>query len=125
MHSHDSADSVSILYKCERGSCSKSFQNSSKLEMHLRIHDNYLLKCHFCPYTNCNVHKLCVHLNRHVGYRPYPCNFCDDKFYTLTTRRHHIEAKHEIIRDRYKCTFCDFKTYSPQILRAHKSKSHK
>ena len=110
---------ASGAFKCERGVCDKGFQRLTLLEDHLRVHDNILFKCFFCPYTSGNDDNFNVHLNSLIGFRPFPCDFCEIRFYKSSAKRSHEETVHEIINDKYKCLKCEFTTYAAKNLNYH------
>jgi len=107
------------VFRCDRGNCESKFVSQSHLERHIRIHDNDLLHCHFCPWTGNT--GLDIHLNHHFHNRPYKCSFCADSFYQHIKRRQHEEVFHEKIADRYKCDRCIFKTHSYDVINRHRN----
>ena len=105
-------------FVCERGTCGKGYQHIRDKERHIRIHDNHLLHCHFCPWAGNT--DLGNHLNHHFNIRPYNCSYCAKQFYTHKDKKYHEETYHERIADRYRCDLCLFKTHSSVILGYHK-----
>ena len=63
-------------------------------------------------------------MNHHYKIRSFKCAFCSDHFYLSGHLKRHVNAKHEIISDRYKCDQCPFKTHSDSIYNIHKAKMH-
>jgi hypothetical protein len=61
----------SIEYACDRGNCKKRFPNLWKLVVHLKIHDNILIKCHFCPWTGVKMANRDRHFDHHFGIRQH------------------------------------------------------
>ena len=112
-------------FYCDRGDCKKRFGFRLDLERHLRLHDNTLLQCFFCPWTGVKNNHIEQHMNHHFKFRPVKCSFCDEKFYSSNHRRSHEERYHEKISDRYKCNICDFKHHSRDGIYRHNLKSHK
>jgi len=109
----------SIENVCDRGNCGKRFGLRSDLQKHLKIHDNILLKCHFCPWTGVNSIPLVEHLNHHFDIRPYPCSFCDLKFFREEGRVSHERIIHENIPKVFKCGSCDFESTNFRKYKAH------
>ena len=64
-------------------------------------------------------------MNTHVRFRPYKCNFCDEKFYTKHNANRHEEAIHEKDETKYKCDLCDYNTYAKGNFNYHMQKNHK
>ena len=109
---------------CDRGDCKRQFRSNTELELHLRLHDNNLLRCFFCPWTGAKGDKLAQHVNHHFKFRPINCSSCNETFYTANHRKVHEERYHEKIIDRYQCNFCTFKHYTMDGIRFHKIKNH-
>ena len=112
-------------FHCNRGTCRVSYRSPGALEDHMKIHDNELISCSFCPYTTVNMENqqlIGPHINAHFKIRPFKCSFCDASFFRSTNVKNHEEARHDIIKDRYNCDKCDFVTYTRQILVNHKRK---
>ena len=107
-------------FSCRRGDCLSGFPRIGLLEKHLRLHDNDLIRCSFCPWGTNDYKEKIIHLNHHFNLRPHKCDFCEKKFFLAATKRQHEEAFHEKILDRYKCTLCDFTTHASYILSRHK-----
>ena len=105
-------------FRCDRGTCRNGFSHLSFLERHIRIHDNNLLHCHFCPWSGNT--DLVTHINHHFHNRPYTCSYCADAFYNCKDKTQHEELFHEKISDRYKCDRCFFKTHSMVLISRHK-----
>ena len=80
-------DTIHRGFICERGNCQKGFRFRTELERHLKLHDNNLLKCHFCSYATNRHDFLFDHLNHHFDIRPYPCNFCEKRFFTVDNKK--------------------------------------
>ena len=109
----------SIDFSCDRGNCGKRFNCQSELKEHLKIHDNIVHKCHFCPWTGVQSQTLVDHLNHHFEIRPFPCRFCEKKFFVSSERLSHERIIHEKIQHVHKCGSCDFKTIKLKEYRAH------
>ena len=109
----------SIDYACDRGNCGKRFRFAGNLKDHLRLHDNDVYRCHFCPWTGVMQHNYLSHLNTHFQIKPYLCTFCDLRFYTISHRTRHESIFHEKIKPVLGCGSCDFKTLNEHQYRKH------
>ena len=109
-------------YYCNRGDCQKSFSNQLLLDFHLNLHDNNLIKCHYCPWNGARHMELVDHMNHHFLFRPSKCSFCDSTFFMAATRNRHEEDIHEKILDRYQCANCPFITHSRTMYQQHKKR---
>ena len=123
-HLHESKLRIPNYY-CDRGDCKRKFYSVSQLEEHLRLHDNNLMRCYFCPWRGGTRILLHNHINHHFKFRPVNCSFCDKTFYASNHKRDHEERYHEKISDRYKCNICPFIHYTKDGIWRHKLKSHK
>ena len=52
-------------YKCPISNCQSTFQYQCLLEPHMRIHNNELNECQYCPYLYVNPPDYKDHLNKH------------------------------------------------------------
>jgi len=98
----------SIEHVCDR--CGKRFPMAALLQTHIKLHDNILCRCHFCPWTGVRFVERVHHLNAHFRIQPYACSFCNAKFYHAGDRTRHVREVHEKIKPVYKCGSCDFET---------------
>ena len=98
-------------FRCDRGDCRKGFKYMADLLRHLRVHDNALLHCFFCPWTHFKESHFKDHLNHHYNIRPYTCTYCEKKFFDSASKLQHEHSHHEKISDRYKCRFCEFTSH--------------
>ena len=90
-------------YKCPRSGCKSSFQASYLLDLHIRIHDNDLDICSYCPYRYADPAQYRRHLKTHFQIKDYECDQCDLKFPTGTELNQHYQIHEGII---YKCLIC-------------------
>jgi len=109
----------SIEHVCDRGNCGKRFNRAKQLAIHLKIHDNISVKCHFCPWTGIQEKNRVLHFNNHFRIKPFECSQCDAKFYTTSQRMYHETQVHEKILRVLKCGSCDFSTVSDRTHRKH------
>jgi len=111
-------------YFCNRGDCRKGFPWPSHLIEHLRIHDNKLIYCFYCPWGGAGFKEFILHMNHHFHIRTYRCNLCEKAFYKSAALKSHEERIHEKILDRYKCTNCSYVTHCSTNFFRHKTISH-
>ena len=111
-------------FLCDRGDCGKTFINKNGLIKHLRLHDNDVIKCFFCPWVTGSPNEHQPHLDHHFNTAQYKCEKCPRTFFRKISLDRHFEISHEVIKDKYKCEICDFKTCSKnnyfQHLRTHR-----
>ena len=93
-------------YKCPKPGCKSTCQDSLALDHHVRLHDNDLDVCSYCPYRYVKHYQYTRHLKLHFKIRDYECDQCDLKFVTQTDINRHYQI-HEGIN--YNCLIC--KTY--------------
>ena len=108
---------TNFWYKCLKPNCQSTFKIQYDLEQHMRIHNNELDKCQYCPYQYVQGHHYKDHLNKHFGIKDHKCDYCGLSF---TTKRGLVEhsSKHEGII--YCCLICN--TY--EIARKNSMKNH-
>ena len=95
------------------------------LEQHLRLHDNDLDPCFFCPWRGLKSQTSFyeAHLSHHLGIKgPLKCSFCEKRYFQKTPLVLHEETMHERVPDRYQCENCDYKTHSKTLLLRHCAK---
>jgi len=107
----NSGQSGSIEISCDRGTCGKRFHRILELKRHLNMHDNIVIRCHFCPWTGVKDNLFVEHLNKHYRVRPYLCSLCGSRFYESYAVRRHVQMIHEKIKRVRKCGSCDYKTF--------------
>ena len=96
-------------FKCLKPNCQSTFRNPHLLDDHMRIHNNQVDYCQYCPYRYVKAIAYWDHLNRHFRIKNHKCDHCD---LTFTTKKGLVEhsSKHEGII--YCCLIC--KTYEVQ-----------
>ena len=121
MHRHNTKGGL-LEYECNQKLCGKRFQASRDLEYHIRLHDNRLDSCFFCPWKGISGKNHSeTHLSHHFNILgPLKCHFCEKRFFNPARRTEHEEL-HEKIEDRYKCKFCKFMTHSKTAYGKHKA----
>ena len=93
-------------YKCPKPGCKSSFDREGKLDIHLRIHNNDVRACMYCPYRYVHYDDYQVHLKAHFQIREFKCDQCDAKFRSKAKLTVHY-TRHEGLT--YSCMIC--KTY--------------
>ena len=93
-------------HKCLKPNCHSTFAATQLLDRHMRIHNNDLDSCQFCPYRYVEIKHYNDHLNRHFGIKAYKCDHCGLDFFSRRAMVEHASS-HEGIK--YYCLIC--KTY--------------
>ncbi|XP_030374670.1 zinc finger protein 235-like isoform X2 [Scaptodrosophila lebanonensis] len=91
-------------YVCDQ--CGRTFSDGSNLKVHLLRHTGVKnFECEQCGNKYFTHHLLNLHIRvRHKGEMPYACKFCDQRFYTSTSRCRH-ERIHQNKRP-FVCKYC-------------------
>lgn len=109
-------------YPCNRRNCKASFEQENKLLQHMKIHDNDVVSCVFCPYRNAEPVALIRHQRLHFNSRDYKCTICKTSFTTQSALNSHTELRH--LNETTKCPLCKFTAPKIQVgkhlLRLHK-----
>ena len=109
-------------YKCLKPNCQSSFKYQCDLDRHMRIHNNDLDTCQYCPYRYTLQSQYQDHLNKHFGLKDHQCEQCGSTFLTKCSLAVHSKL-HEGIT--YCCLIC--KTYeisTKQAMQTHMKKKH-
>ena len=91
-------------YKCPKPNCQSSFQYQLLLDHHMRIHNNELDKCQYCPFRYIEPLRYKEHLNKHFRIRDFKCDYCGATFTTKQCLNGH-QSMHEGIL--YCCLICN------------------
>jgi hypothetical protein len=113
-----------VSFYCNKGDCKMGFPRISKLEEHIRMHENILTNCFFCPWTGVTVPNISIHFNTHFHYRTDKCSHCDELFYTPWARDKHEEIMHERDSKKFSCDDCAYTTHSTTSLNYHLRTKH-
>ena len=99
---HARQANLSHVNKCPR--CGTSFRKPSALIGHMRIHNNELDTCQYCPYRYEHQSHYQGHLKVHFGINDFECDQCEKKYPTVNQLNKHYELHDEII---YCCLICN------------------
>ena len=61
---HTMRSENNFWYKCKQPNCQSTFKDQSLLDHHMRIHNNELFKCQYCPYRYAKPGHYGDHLNK-------------------------------------------------------------
>ena len=115
------AEGTSSL-KCPKPNCQSSFDNQWKFDFHLRIHDNNLETCQYCPFRYTFENHYAAHLRKHFGIQDYKCDQCDKEFHTEAQLNAHYGLHEGIIR---YCLICnDYEAKQRNVIAKHLKKKH-
>ena len=95
-----------FLYKCLKPNCQSTFKVQTDLEKHMRIHNNELDQCQYCPYRYVNPSDYRNHLCKHFRTTTNKCEECGSTFSSRKSLVDHLSIHEGII---YCCLIC--KTY--------------
>ena len=90
-------------FKCPKTGCKSTFDRQNSLQLHLRIHDNDLDMCRYCPHRYVEPAHYRRHLKLHFEIRDFECDQCDLKFATKNELNRHYQKHEGII---YNCLIC-------------------
>uniref|UniRef100_UPI00358F58C3 zinc finger protein 85-like n=1 Tax=Myxine glutinosa TaxID=7769 RepID=UPI00358F58C3 len=103
-------------YKCKI--CGKSFNRSSSLTWHVKIHnDERPYKCRSCGKSFNRSSSLTRHMTVHNGERPYKCRSCGKSFNRSSSLTRHMKIHND--ERPYKCTSCGKSFNQASHLRPH------
>lgn len=135
-------------YKCDE--CGKMFKSKERLRCHGKIHKHKSLVCNCCgmqfTWKGCldahvrrvhsersghcevcfkQVSDLEVHMRKHTGEKPFPCDECDSAFSTALSLKLHKTFKHAE-GGKYECAYggCTKTFPIPSMLEYHVLKYH-
>ena len=100
---HTMAANQKYALKCSKPNCDASFPNEIMLSRHMRLHNNDLDMCQYCPYRYERPNHYKRHLKIHFGIKDLECDQCDRKFLTSNELKEHYELHEGII---YCCLIC-------------------
>ena len=119
---HTMCSNRSFFYKCPRLNCQSSFSNEAKVKEHLRIHNNDLDSCQYCPYRYVFSSNYRDHLNKHFRIKDHKCDQCGLAFTSKGILDRHY-SKHEGIL--YCCLICnEYETGRKNTMEMHLRTKH-
>lgn len=101
---HIAIPNTSCWIKCPKPSCEQTFPHEGKMINHLRIHNNDLDSCQYCPYRYVRQIHYQTHLKQHFGIADSKCDQCNKEFSTVAKLNMHYELHEGII---YCCLICN------------------
>jgi len=119
---HSMKSDKQFWYKCPKSTCSSSFESENKLLRHMRIHNNDLVKCRYCPFRYVQSNQYTNHLRTHFCIMDYKCDQCDKAFASNGELNKHYAVHEGII---FCCSICKvFKTTSKASITRHFRQKH-
>lgn len=74
--------------------CGKTFITNRNLIYHTKIHKEKSHKCQFCDKKFSCSGNLKDHIRRHVGFRPFQCTICLERYFVMKHVRAHFLKRH-------------------------------
>lgn len=108
-------------YSCTYKSCSETFTNGYRLNVHLRRHQNTPFICHFCQKPFYDKAYLIEHLKMvHLKSAPpiFTCTTCDKSFNRKSKWKIHSRIHSETAK-KHVCEVCDKKFITKEKLSRH------
>ena len=101
---HIAIANKSFWIKCPKPSCEQTLANQTQLTNHLRVHNNDLDSCQYCPYRYVRHDHYHTHLKQHFRITDFKCDQCNKEFSTLAKLNAHYGLHEGII---YCCLICN------------------
>ena len=101
---HKKRSENNFLYKCLKPNCKSTFVRKELLDVHMRIHNNQVDYCQYCPYRYVEPAQYKNHLKKHFQIKDNTCDHCGLSFTTKKDLNDHASRHEGII---YSCTICD------------------
>lgn len=108
-------ENSTTAYKCDM--CNKIFIEFPEYKQHKKQHFIEKRRCNICNIVCQSVSKLQVHLNGHLGLKPYQCLECSKKFTCKYQLKLHGRCHTDELR--YKCKKCEKAFKHLGSLRSH------
>ena len=94
--------------------------NKRDMTLHTNVHENSTFKCCFCqwltPYGKNT--EIVKHLKRHFKLPSYACEYCPEKYYSVTALNDHVNNRH-VAEFSHKCPGCSQKFLSKKKQTRH------
>ena len=101
---HTMRSEKEFWYKCLKPNCHSTFQYQLELDRHMRIHNNDLQQCQYCPYRYIIHSNYEIHLRKHFGIKDFKCDQCESRFLSQNELNRHYSRHEGII---YCCLICN------------------
>ena len=109
-------------YKCSKPNCKTTFPTPSLFDQHMRIHNNELDQCQYCPYRYVKQIDYKDHLNKHFRVKDNKCGHCGLIFTTKKALVAHSSMHEGII---YCCLICNKYEIAHKIsMKSHLRRNH-
>ena len=109
-------------YKCLKPNCRSTFKVQYDLEQHMRIHNNELDQCQYCPYRYVKPSDYRNHLCKHFRTAQYKCDECSLSFSSRNSLIQHLSIHEGII---YSCLICKkYETARKNTMAQHLRSKH-
>lgn len=111
----ENLDNETTHYKC--GICSKDFKIFGDYRVHRKQHFVEKRTCKVCQIVCQSISKLEIHMNSHLGLKPYKCTICDKNFVSDNQLKLHGRCHSD--EKRYSCKKCSKAFRHLGSLRSH------
>ena len=119
---HKMQSENNFWYKCLKPNCQTTFKQPLLLDFHMRIHNNELDNCQYCPYRYVKTPDYRDHLNKHFRIKDYKCENCGLTFMTRKALAEHSSTHEGIV---YCCLICEtYQIGSRQAMQMHLRNKH-
>ena len=109
-------------FPCTWEKCKSSFKCHHDLLKHLKVHNNDLLDCVFCPFRTDREFEMRAHYRLHFKILDFKCEICDKTFCSKGRLNHHYSLRHET--EVFTCHICKSYTGIKNLLQAHIKHRH-
>ena len=119
---HKKRSENNFWYKCSKPNCGTTYRWEWAMNEHMRIHNNEVNYCQYCPYRYVQAGSYKEHLNKHFRINEYKCGECDSTFSTKA-----ILTKHAFIHEGilYCCLICNtFESTNKDSIKYHLRMKH-
>ncbi|XP_071966705.1 uncharacterized protein [Engystomops pustulosus] len=120
-HPITGSNETKTLYSC--GECKFNTCNLAALRRHMRRHSDKH-KCKLCEKTFASSTELRLHINVHLGEKPYSCCICQANFTQRNSMKMHILRKHTKNLPKEHCPICSAALFGKNDVQVHIRKQH-